>query len=77
MGTSRVDSWPVITPLVGGELIAAQDEQGDFGSLTPSAIADLAVQRLVAAFPYAYVRLSNQFQTIQIFRHLETRSQLQ
>ena len=60
---SRVDSWPVISPVVGGELIAAQDDLGAFGSLTPNAIADLAVQRLVAAFPYAYIRLSSQFQT--------------
>ena len=60
---SRVDSWPAISPAQGGELIAAQDEAGDFGSLTPNAIAALAVQQLVAAFPYAYVRLSSQFQT--------------
>lgn len=62
---SRVDSWPAIAPVNGEELIAAQDEQGGFGSLTPNSIADIAVQKLVAAFPYTYEQLQNQFQTNQ------------
>ena len=60
---SRVDSWPLISPLLGGELLAAQDEAGNFGAATPSEIADLAVQKLVAAFPYTYAQLQTQFQT--------------
>jgi len=60
---SRVDSWPSIDPVSGQEIIAAQDDQGAFGSLTADAIANLAVQKIVAAFPYTYEQLQSQFQT--------------
>ena len=63
MASSRVDNWPIISPANGDELLAAQDSQGGFGSLTPNAIADIAVRKLAAAFPYAYERLTTQFQT--------------
>ena len=62
---SRVDDWPVITPLLGEELIAAQDELGGFGSITPNEIADFALKKFIAAFPYTYEQLQAQFQTNQ------------
>ena len=63
MAESRVDTWQVIAPALGTELLAAQDDQGGFGSLTSNEIADLAVRKLVAAFPYTYQQLQTQFQT--------------
>ena len=60
---SRLDSWPALLTATGDELIATQTANGDFASLTPNVLADLIVQKLIAALPYTYTQLQQEFST--------------
>lgn len=64
MGTeSKVNTWPVIDPIVGDEILAAEDTSGNIGQVNPENLAPYIIKQFRNFYPYNWIQIPSLFST--------------
>jgi hypothetical protein len=60
---SKVTTWPIINPILGDEILAAEDVNGDIGQVNPSNLAAYIIKQFRTFYPYNWVQIPALFST--------------